>query len=200
MLDERVQARGGLVEDEQLGPVHERLDEADLALVAGGEVGHLALEVAVQALGELGDVVPVHAAAQVGEVAQRLAAGEVRVEAQLAGQVAAARLDRQGLAAAVPAEHESAAGRRPDQVQQDPDGGGLAGPVGAEEAEDLAAADLQVQVDDAAAAAAAVALGELLGEDGRRGAFMRTTPRAPMRAPDSSVPAGTPRIRSMAST
>ena len=78
VLDERVEARGGLVEDEQLGPVHERLDEADLALVAGGEIGHLALEVAVQALGERGDVVPVHAAAQIGEVAQRLVPGEVR--------------------------------------------------------------------------------------------------------------------------
>ena len=56
VLHERVEARGGLIEDEQLGPVHERLDEAELALVAGGEVGHLALQVAVQPLGELVDV------------------------------------------------------------------------------------------------------------------------------------------------
>ena len=39
VLHQRVEARGGLVEDEQLRPVHERLDEAELALVAGREVG-----------------------------------------------------------------------------------------------------------------------------------------------------------------
>ncbi len=169
VLDERVEARGGLVQDQQLGPVHERLDEADLAPVAGGEIGHLALEVAVQALRQRGDVVPVDAAAQVGEVAQRLAPGEVGVQAQLTGQVAAARLDRQRLAAAVPAEDEGAPGRRPDQVQQHADGGRLAGAVGAEEAEHLARPDLQVEVDDAAAAPPAVALGQPLGDDGRRG-------------------------------
>ncbi len=102
VLDERVEAGGGLVEDQQFRPVHERLDEADLTPVPGAEVGHLALEVAVQALGELGGVVPVHAAAQVGEVAQRLAPGEAGVQAQLTGQVAAARLDRQRLARGCP--------------------------------------------------------------------------------------------------
>ena len=34
LLDERVEARGRLVEDEQLGPVLERDDQADLLLVA----------------------------------------------------------------------------------------------------------------------------------------------------------------------
>ena len=107
----------------------------------------------------------VDAAAQVGEVEQRVAPGEVRIQTQLTGQVAAARLDRQGVAAAVQPEDERAAFRGPDEVQQHADGGRLAGPVGAEEAEDLARPDLEVEPDDAAALA--VALGQLLGEDRR---------------------------------
>ena len=49
-------------------------------------------------------------------------------------------------------------GGRPDQVEQQADGRGLAGAVGTQEAEDLAALDDQVDVDDAARAA--VLLGE----------------------------------------
>jgi hypothetical protein len=36
LLDERVEPAGGLIEDEQLGPVLERDDHADLLLVALG--------------------------------------------------------------------------------------------------------------------------------------------------------------------
>ena len=42
LLHERVQAAAGLVEDEQVRPAHEGLDEGHLLLVAGREVGDLA--------------------------------------------------------------------------------------------------------------------------------------------------------------
>ena len=37
LLHQRVEARGGFVQDEQFRPVHQRLDEPDLLLVAAGE-------------------------------------------------------------------------------------------------------------------------------------------------------------------
>lgn len=51
-LYERVEARGRLVEDHELGAVHERLDETELAFIACREVAGAATEVEVEARGE----------------------------------------------------------------------------------------------------------------------------------------------------
>ena len=87
-----------------------------------------------------------------GEVEAELARGQSLVEAEVAGQVADAPPDRD-VAARVSAEDLDATLRRTDQVEDQPDRRRLAGAVGAEEAEHLAGADLEVEIDDAALAA-----------------------------------------------
>ena len=109
---------------------------------------------------ELGLVGRVDAAAQVGEVLDRLAAGQLVVQRELARQVAEAPVDRDRVDGRVDAEDARPPGRRPDVVEQGPDRRRLAGAVGAEEAERLALLDLEVDVDDAAVLA--VRLGQLL--------------------------------------
>ena len=117
----------------------------------------------------------VDAAAQVGEVLERLAAGEPVVEGELAGHVADAAVDGDRVGGRLDAEDARRAAGRPDEVEQGPDRRRLAGAVGPEEAEDLALARLQVDVDDAAVLA--VGLGELLGLDdgGHGGSFQFTS-------------------------
>ena len=56
LLDERVEARGRLVEDEQVRPVLERDDQPDLLLVALRVLLEPPARVEVEALDELGDV------------------------------------------------------------------------------------------------------------------------------------------------
>src|SRR5665647_3528883 len=185
VLHQRVEADGGLIKDEQLRPVHERLDEAEFALVAGREVGDLLPRIEVEALAEHVYRAWIRAAAQVGEVAQRLVPGEPAVEAQLTGQVAAAPAYRHALAAAVEAEDERPAARRPDEVEQHADGRRLAGPVGTEKAEHAARLDLEVEIRHAAVLA--VALRHPLQEDCAGHALSRSS-RSLQRATSSRSP------------
>ena len=67
-LNQRIETGAGFVHDQQIRPVHERLDQADLLPVAGREVADLLGEVGVEAIGEGVDEVPVDASPQVGEV------------------------------------------------------------------------------------------------------------------------------------
>ena len=129
LLDERIQARGRLVEDQQLRPVLERDDEADLLLVALRVLLELARRVDLEALDERRLVGRVDAAAQVGEVAQRLAAGQAVVQRELARDVADAPMDRDRVDGRLDAEHEGPAAGRPDEVEDRPDRGRLAGAV-----------------------------------------------------------------------
>ena len=76
---------------------------------------------------------------QARRVAQIVGGGEVVVEADLIGQIANPALDRERLAHRIMAEHARLAVRDVAQAEQHQDGGGLAGAVGAEQAEDLAA-------------------------------------------------------------
>ena len=89
LLDERVEARRRLVEDEQVGPVLERDDQADLLLVALRVLLELAASGRCRgARSSSAAGRPVDAAAQVGEVLDRLAAGQLVVQRELARQVA----------------------------------------------------------------------------------------------------------------
>ena len=108
----------------------------------------------------------VDAAAQVGEVAQQLRPGEVGVEGVLGWHVADVPPDLDAVGHAVEAQDGGATPRREDEVQERPDGRRLAGAVGPEEAEDLAALDLQVEVLDGMDVA--VVLGQALRQDGGR--------------------------------
>ena len=91
LLHERVEAGGRLIEDQQLRPMLERDDEADLLLVALRVLLELARRVDLEALDERCLVRRVDAAPQVGEVAQGLAAGQPVVQGELARDVADAR-------------------------------------------------------------------------------------------------------------
>ena len=81
LLDERVEAGRRLVEDEQVRPVLERDDEPDLLLVALRVLLELPARVDVQPGDEVLLVGPVDPAAQVREVLDRLATGQLVVQA-----------------------------------------------------------------------------------------------------------------------
>ena len=163
LLDERVEAACRLIEEQQVGPVLEGDDQPDLLLVALGQLPELARRVDLEALDQLLLVGTVDAAAQVGEVVERLTAGQLVVQRELARQVAQAAVDGDRILGRVDAEDRRPAAGRTDVVEQRPDHRGLAGAVGPEEAKRLALADFEVDVDDPAVLA--VVLGQLLGLD-----------------------------------
>ena len=78
---------------------------------------------------------------------------EVAEVARVAAEVGELPMDRGCLRPGVQPEDPGAAALGPDQAQEHPDRGGLAGAVRAQEAEDLALVDVGLQVDDAAALA-----------------------------------------------
>jgi hypothetical protein len=165
LLPERVEPRGRLVEDEQLGPVLQRLDEPDLLPVALRERPDRAVELELEPPGEaLGraEVVP---PAQAREEADQLPGGEPLVEPEVAGDVADPAPHGDPVAPRVEAEDLETTRGRPDQVEQQADGRRLPGAVRAEEAEHLAGLDLEVELGDAALAA--VALGQGVGAHDR---------------------------------
>ena len=166
LLDEGVETARRLVEDEELRPVHQRLDEADLLPVALREVGHGAVQVEVEPLDQLVHVARIDADAQAREEREVLAARQARVEGELARDVADVPADLDALPARVQPEHDGPARRRTDEVDEEPERGRLAGSVRPQVAEDLAALDLEGEVDDAPRPA--VALRQALGLDCRR--------------------------------
>jgi ATP/maltotriose-dependent transcriptional regulator MalT len=148
LLYQRVEPGDRLVEDQQLGLVHERLDEPELLAVAGRELAHRAIDLGIEALDQPIADTPVHAAAQAGEMVQHLRAAELRVEREVAGQESDAAADLQAAGMAVEAEQCRRARRRPDQVQQQPHRRRLARTIWSQEAEDLTTAHLEVEVEE----------------------------------------------------
>jgi hypothetical protein len=149
-LDEGVQAGRRLVHDQQVGPDHEGRHQAYLLLVAPGKALDLLGGVELEAGNEPLPIRRVHRALEIAEVGEQLPAGQLPVERELAGDVAHLPIDRQPVVPDVEPEHARVPARRPDEVQQQPDGRGFAGPVGSQEAEYLARLDDKVDVDDAA--------------------------------------------------
>jgi hypothetical protein len=76
--------------------------------------------------------------------AQVLAAGEVAVEERRVAEVADPAAQFPGLVRQRAAEHADLAAGRPQQRRQDPQQGGLAGPVGTEDDERAARRHLEV--------------------------------------------------------
>jgi hypothetical protein len=81
-------------------------------------------------------------------LAQVLATGHVAVEAHLVGHVAHPALDLQGPASRIEAHDSRCPGRRLGEAQEHEDGRRLARAVLAEQAEDLAGSDIEVEVVD----------------------------------------------------
>ena len=173
-LHERVQALGRLVEDRELRVVLERLDDPDLLAHPAAVVADRPAEgprIELEAVAQLGaaDRWP---AGELGKVVEVALAGEAVVQRDAAGEVADPAADRDAVAGRVEPEDRRPAGRRVQVAEQQPDERALARAVGAEEAEDLALADLEGHVierpDHARVGAAAtrrVVLGEPLGGD-----------------------------------
>ena len=135
------------------GLLHQDLGEPQaLAHAAreGGDalVGHLVELHALERRGDLPLALGSRDADQARRVAQVVGGGEVVVEADRVRQIADAALDRERLARRVVAEHARGAGRDLAQAEQHQDGGGLAGAVRAEQAENLAARDRERDVVD----------------------------------------------------
>src|SRR5258705_3737415 len=164
----RVDARGGLVEEEEPGLVDEAGGEREALLPAAGErAGELVLArreaEALEGLAHVPLAVRdlVHARHEV----EVLLDGEVLVEAELLRHVAHRALDAPGVLRDVVAEHDAMTLVGREEPADHADGGGLAAAVGAEEAIDRALRDLHREVIDDRLLAEA--LGEALDVDGQ---------------------------------
>ncbi len=143
-----VEAGGGLVEEEQLGPPGERHAEVEPAALAAGQRPDERVALADEP-DEVDDLV--HRARRgVGGAVEldRLADGEVRADPGLLRDDADPLAERAASPLRVDAEDADVAGAAPPIPLEDLDGRRLAGAVGTEQREDLAAGDGQVDAGD----------------------------------------------------
>ncbi len=143
----------GLVEEEEPGTVDDGGGEGEFFAHAVGVVGDELfglvgeaheLEEFGGALGGGGVVEAVHAADEV----EVLAGGELAEEGHALGDDADVALDLDGVVEEVFAEDLDGAGAGSEEAGEHLDGGGFAGAVGAEEAEELAGFDREIDVID----------------------------------------------------
>jgi len=139
-LHQWVEPRGRLVEDGEIGVVHERLDQPELLDVARGVLAYLPVERRVEAVEQLRAAL---VALELGVEVEYLPARDLLVERGVRRQVADAplRVHERALVAHVRAEHRRGARRRRLQPQQRPDGRRLPRAVRPEIAEHLARLD-----------------------------------------------------------
>jgi hypothetical protein len=147
--DERREALGGFVEEEERRVAEQRAGDGDHALLAAGEGGGALAEEAAHVGEELEDLrhVPGGGAGASGAARgfEILGDGQAAEEARVLGHEAEARAAGfEGLAALdLDAVEADGAGARAHQAHDARERGGLAGAVAAEERDDLAARDLE---------------------------------------------------------
>ena len=117
-MHERVEPAGRLVEHEQLGLVHERLDETELLLVALRQASRPLGEVEAEPVGELPGRAAPHRSRDLGIVGEQLTPAHPALEVQLAGEVADAAAQRSTAGPWRLAEHADLAGGGADDVEQ----------------------------------------------------------------------------------
>ena len=165
-----VDAFEGLVEEEDFGAVDDGGGEGEFFLHAVGVVGDEFFGFAGEAHeveefggagGGGGGVEAVHAS----DEAEVFGGGEAAEEGEAFGDDADLALDFDGVGDGVEAEDLDGAGGGSEQAGEHLDGGGFAGAVGAEEAEELAGSDGEVDVLNGGEFAEAA--GEAGGDDGR---------------------------------
>ena len=105
LLHERVEPAGRLVEHEQLGLVHERLDESELLLVALRQAARPLGEVEAEPVGELLRRAASHRSRDLGVVGEQVTPAHPALEVQLAGEVADAAAQRRSAGPRRFAEH-----------------------------------------------------------------------------------------------
>ena len=153
----RVESDRRLVEEEDFGVVHEGADEVDAAAHAAG-VGADALSGHVRKADQLQQLVGLAPGIAPGEAIEHAlkleevpAGGEV-VEAHLLHREADAPADGLGIGVDVVPGHADASRGLPEQRGEYLHRGGLAGAVGAQEAEELLPGDIEVDACDGAGA------------------------------------------------
>ena len=144
-LHEWVQARRGLVEQEQFDVGGEGGHEGDLLPVALGIGAALLRRVEVEAFDQIGALGLVQSAAGPAEQVDDLAAGEIGPEGDVARAVRETAVQRRRVGPRVAPEQAGGPAVRAEQTEQDPDRRGLARTIGSEEAMHLTGFDLQVE-------------------------------------------------------
>src|SRR5256712_6756264 len=147
----RIQAYGGLVEEENLRIVEQRRGQGDLLPHAPGVAGKevIAPLPEVEELEQRVDAAIAKAALDVVEVAgelEELACAQLVIEGGRVRDVTDHCLGPLGFRRDVDAPHTGAAGSGPQEANQHLDGSRLPRAIGAEESEQLPGRDLQVQV------------------------------------------------------
>jgi hypothetical protein len=166
----RIEAVGGLVEQQELRVVNQRLRQLDPLLHAGGVAadGPVTLLVEPHVAQHLRGPLPRRGGGEAGHAAHvghELGGGGIGREAVVLGQVAHELADLRPLARDVQAHYRCGPRRRVDEAQQDLEQGALAGAVGADQPDD-AGLHLEVQRVERGDVLA-VALGEVSGLDER---------------------------------
>ena len=145
LLHQGIQPDGWLVEDEQLHVASQRCDQRHLLPIAFGVGGALLGRVQLEALQHLIAARAVRAATESAEEVDHLTTSELGPQVDLAGDVGEPAVERGRVGPRIAVEQPSAAGGRPQQPQQDADGGGFPGAVRPEKAMDLSLSDGEVQ-------------------------------------------------------
>ena len=153
LLVQRIESPGGLVEDEQRRPMHEREDEQQLLLVAMRVLAVTPAEIEVEPLGEARHDRVRNSTPQAGDVRHDHGAAPAAELRRLAGDVADLALHRDGVALAVEPEDRRASARRMDHSHEEPDRRRLSRAVRSKETEHLAFVDGEIEVEDPAMSA-----------------------------------------------
>jgi hypothetical protein len=124
----------------------QRGDQRHLLSVALGVVTCAFGRVQPETFDQLVPTARVQSPERPAEQVDALAARQPRPQGHLAGDVGEPGVEFDRVAPRVAAEHRRPPGVGAHEPEQDPDGGGLARPVGSEEPVDLAAAHVQVQL------------------------------------------------------
>ncbi len=165
-LEKRIEAGRGLVEDDEIRAVHERLHDADLLAVPLRELADWTVEIQVETRAELVAQPLVDASTQACQRGELLAAGESIGEPKIARQVTDATPRGGAVTVDVTPEKRRASCGRVDQPEEQADRRRLPGAVRPEVAEDLGVADLEVEIDESRKRAG-VRLREPGGFDGK---------------------------------
>src|SRR3954471_1735117 len=165
LLHQRIEAGGRLVEHQQVGVGRQRSHERDLLAVALGVRAALLRGVQLEALDQRISALRVQAAAQAPEQVDHLAAGQVRPQRHVAGDVRDAPVQGGDVAPRVAAEQARGAAVGAIEAEQNPDRGRLAGAVRAEKSMDLALGHRQIE--GVQRARGAEGLDEVVDLDGR---------------------------------
>ena len=149
---QRVEPGGRLVEDDDGRVGHQRLHDPELALHAVRIVAHAAAQIDLahgKAAQQHVDAARRHGRTERRQELQVRGAAQLRIDRHFSRQVAETATHLETLALAVEPENRGLAARRPQQIQQQPDGRRLPGAVGAEESKDFSGVHVERQLLDA---------------------------------------------------